>query len=91
MQRHPLPLNKAVQTFSVSEAYFAPHFTIETLGYVPVEVHVLFSFLLPPFPPSPIYMHHHRSLFVFSSLTPPAFCYIGVKNVKQKFIKYCGV
>lgn len=40
MQRHLLPMNKAVQTFSVSEAYFAPHFTIETLGYVSVEVHV---------------------------------------------------
>lgn len=42
MQRHLLPMNKAVQTFSVSEAYFAPHFTIETLGYVSVEVHVFF-------------------------------------------------
>lgn len=41
-------MNKAVQTFSVSEAYFAPHFTIETLGYVSVEVHVIF---LPSFPP----------------------------------------
>lgn len=50
MQRH-LPMNKAVQTFSVSEAYFAPHFTIETLGYVSVEVHV---FPPPrPFHPSP--------------------------------------
>lgn len=65
MQRHLLPMNKAVQTFSVSEAYFAPHFTIETLGYVSVEVHVFFFSL----PPSPIYMHTHGSLFVFSS--PP--------------------
>lgn len=87
MQRH-LPMNKAVQTFSVSEAYFAPHFTIETLGYVSVEVHV---FPPPPLPPFPIYMHKHGSLFVFSFPPPPAFCYIGVKNVKQKFIKYCGV
>lgn len=48
MQRHLLPMNKAVQTFSVSEAYFAPHFTIETLGYVSVEVHVFFSLFHPP-------------------------------------------
>lgn len=67
MQRHLLPMNKAVQTFSVSEAYFAPHFTIETLGYVSVEVHVFFFF---PLPPSPIYMYTHRSLFVFSTLGP---------------------
>lgn len=53
MQRHPLPMNKAVQTFSVSEAYFAPHFTIKMLGYVSVEVHVLFFSSPPPFPPLP--------------------------------------
>lgn len=73
MQRHLLPMNKAVQTFSVSEAYFAPHFTIETLGYVSVEVHVFFFF---PLPPSPIYTHTHGSLFVFSSPTPPSCLFV---------------
>lgn len=81
MQCHLLPINKAVQTFSVSEAYFAPHFTIRTLDSVSVEVMYFYFFF--SLQPSPIYMHKHQS-FCLSVPPLPAFCYIGVKNVKQK-------
>lgn len=89
MQRHLLPMNKAVQTFSVSEAYFAPHFTIETLGYVSVEVHVFFfsSSTLP-------HLYAYTRIIVCLFLPHPPllpFCYIGVKNVKQKQKKFIKI